>query len=203
MSTAERRLSRKGEQFSLQIIEATLRCLGRDGYAATSLQRVADEAGLAKRMVVYYYGSREELFAQVVAHAGDRLLDQAAAAAAGSQSPEDTVALWFTRLWTSATSDRGLIIAWYGLVTESVTNPDLRGATSAIIDRVRGVLSSVVDDALERGYVLHGSRESLETFMLAGLQGLLLDFLQHGDDPRVQAAARDLPATLGHLYSRP
>ncbi len=43
------------------MLEAAIRCLGEDGYAATSLQRVADAAGVQKRMVLYYFESREHL----------------------------------------------------------------------------------------------------------------------------------------------
>ena len=40
------------------VLEAAVRCLGERGYAGTSLQRVAEAAGVQKRMVLYYFGSR-------------------------------------------------------------------------------------------------------------------------------------------------
>lgn len=203
MPADDRQLSRKGERYMNEIIEATLRCLARDGYAATSIQRVADEAGLAKRMVIYYVGSREGLIEQVIAHVGDRILSQAESAAAASHDPEGTIAVWFDHLWNSLVSDPALLIAWYGLVTESVTSPHLRRTTATIIDRTRDVLAGVVDEALARGYVLKGHRESLETFMIATIQGMVLDLLQHGDTPRLRRAVQDLPLAIEHLYARP
>jgi AcrR family transcriptional regulator len=68
-------LTRKGSLRVREILDATVRCLARDGYAATSIQRVADEAHLHKRVVLYYCGSRVGLFDAVVRDLGDRLFD--------------------------------------------------------------------------------------------------------------------------------
>ena len=50
-----------------RIIDAALRCLARDGYAAASLQRVADEAGLGKRAVAEKVEQEEQLARLVAA----------------------------------------------------------------------------------------------------------------------------------------
>ena len=42
--TGARATTPKGERAAESIVEAAIRCLGRDGYAATSVQRIADLA---------------------------------------------------------------------------------------------------------------------------------------------------------------
>lgn len=66
----------KGVQQSEIIVAAAVRCLARDGYSASSIARIADEAGVQKRMVLYYFKSREQLFDVVIRRIGDRLIGQ-------------------------------------------------------------------------------------------------------------------------------
>jgi AcrR family transcriptional regulator len=66
--------SRKGARQAQTIIEAAYRCLARDGYARTSMQRIAEEAGVQKRMLHYYFETRQKLFEQIAAYVGDRML---------------------------------------------------------------------------------------------------------------------------------
>lgn len=191
---AEGPLSRKGERHSQRIVDATLRCLARDGYAATSLQRVADEAGLGKRAVIYYFGTREGLFDHVVRQLGDRLLEQLEDAVAGFEEPADIISRGFAELWAAITSDRALLIAWFGLVGESITNPALQGAATYITDRIRLLVASLIDDALARGRVLHIERASLEVQILASVRGLILEYLERGDTPGLRQAIADVQA---------
>jgi len=196
------RLSTKGQRHSQQIIDGAVRCLARDGYAATSIQRVADEAGLGKRTVLYYYGTREELFASVARHLGQRLQRQFAEAIEGLEDPADIIAHGFARIWNAVTTDRGLQVAWLGLLTESITNPPLRATTAEIARSYRAMFSTLIDDSLARGRVLTIRRESLEVIALAGLQGLILEYLENGESTELTAAIDDFQSWLA-AASRP
>ena len=46
---------------------------GRQGFQATSMDRIAEEAGVSKPMLYSYFGSKEGLFTAVAEAAGDRL----------------------------------------------------------------------------------------------------------------------------------
>ncbi|KAA1423127.1 TetR/AcrR family transcriptional regulator [Mumia zhuanghuii] len=49
-----------------RILDAAARVLGSKGYAGTRLQDVAAEAGLQAPAIYYYFGSRDELIAEVM-----------------------------------------------------------------------------------------------------------------------------------------
>jgi AcrR family transcriptional regulator len=195
--------SRKGERRAEQILDAALRCLGRDGYSATSLQRVADEAGVSKRNVIYYYESRERLFDDVIRHVGGRLLEQVAAAVAGLEEPADIIARGFDRLWGGLTTDRPLLVAWLGLRTEAITNPALGETAAWMGDRFRELLNGLIDDALARGRMLLVNRASLEVLIIAGVQGLVLEFLERGETRELRAAIDDFQQILGVVSQPP
>jgi TetR/AcrR family fatty acid metabolism transcriptional regulator len=49
-----------------QIIECAIETLATLGYAQASLDHIAKRAGISKGVIVYYFSSKEELFAQVI-----------------------------------------------------------------------------------------------------------------------------------------
>jgi AcrR family transcriptional regulator len=56
-----------------KIVEAAVRTLGRDGYAATTVKDIAAEAGIAPGLVHYYFKTKDELVLAAVAHACGQL----------------------------------------------------------------------------------------------------------------------------------
>lgn len=186
----------KGARQEQAILEATLRCLGRDGYSATSLQRIADEAGVGKRMVLYYFRDREELLERAVMILGDRLLSQVAEAVAGLEEPADIVAAGFDRVWSAITGDRALLSAYFGLVAESVTNPELQAATRHVNEGFRALIAQLVAEGRGRGRRLRMEQESLTVLIVAGIHGLTLEYLQRGETPALSRAIEDFQRWL-------
>jgi AcrR family transcriptional regulator len=57
-----------------QILDAAARVFGERGYAGTTTDQVAQAAGISQPYVVRMFGSKEKLFAEVLARAKERLL---------------------------------------------------------------------------------------------------------------------------------
>lgn len=55
-----------------QIIASTIEVLAREGYAAATLARIAEHAGISKGVVSYHFGSRDDLMEAVVVDAYTR-----------------------------------------------------------------------------------------------------------------------------------
>ena len=49
-----------------QILDALERCLARDGLVGTTLEAVAEEAGVRRPVIRHYFGNRDELVAAVM-----------------------------------------------------------------------------------------------------------------------------------------
>lgn len=186
----------KRERQEQAILEATLRCLGRDGYAATSLHRIAEEAGTHKRMVLYYFRDREQLLERTVVMLGDRLLSEVADAVRGLEEPADVVAAGFDGFWSAITGDRGLLVAYLGLMAESVTDPKLQAATGHINEGFRAIIGKLIADAQRRGRGLLMDRESLIVLIIAGIHGLTLEYVQRGESPALTRAIADFQIWL-------
>jgi AcrR family transcriptional regulator len=186
----------KGARQAEEILEAALRCLGRDGYAATSLSRVADEAGVSKRMVLYYFDSREELFVQLARTTGQRLIAQLRLALAGIQDPSEAMHTGFRLLWDAITADRGLLIALFGITIESVTDERLAVATSEFKDNLRALLRAQLDLARAHGRAVTIDDDVLVTVMISGFLGLAFEWLESGDTPALQTTIAGYEQTV-------
>ncbi len=196
-------LTDKGTQRTSEILEAAVRCLSTDGFAATSLQRVADEAGVSKRVVLYYFGSRAGLFDHVVRHVGDRLVRQLEASIRDLEEPGDLIDRGFRTLWAAVATDRALLVAWLGLQAEALTNPEFREPAGYISARLRAFLRTVIDGILARGLRLRLDPVTLEVLVLATVQGLVLRYAEAGDSPELQAAISTAERYLADASFRP
>lgn len=176
----------KGARQQQEILDAALRCLGRDGYAATSLARVADEAGVSKRMILYYFDSREELFVQLTRSIGERLVAQLREAIGGLEDPGEVTEAGFGIMWQAITADRALLIALFGVTIEAVTDSALAEAAGELRESIRELLRKQLETARARGRRIVIDDDVAVTMMTAGFYGLAAEWLQSGDTPELR-----------------
>ncbi len=77
-----------GEKRRRSIVEEAIRCFGRDGYKATSLETVAKAVGVRKQTLLYYFPTKEALLEACLAAAGVTVGDAINAALEGRDSAE-------------------------------------------------------------------------------------------------------------------
>lgn len=179
-------LTRKGARRAEEILEATVRCLARDGYAATSLQRVAEEAGVPKRAIPYYFTSRDGLLTHAAEHLIARLVDQILQAVAALADADSIIDLGFEAFWTGLTRDRALLVAWLGLQTEAITNPSLAPAVATATDQLRQMLDDLIAGHRARGGDLAHPAQTIQITTLAWVQGLALEWASNGTTPALE-----------------
>lgn len=186
----------KGARQAEEILTAALRSLATHGYAATSLQRIAEEAGTHKRMVLYYWGSRDRLLQEVIRRVGDRLLGQVTKAVQGLETPAEVATVGFDRLWAGISDDLELYAVYFALLAESATNPALKEAITYVNGGYRELIGGLLADARERGAAPPFSADSLAILIVAGVQGLTLHYLELGETPALRRARRDFKRWL-------
>lgn len=179
------------------IVEATLRALRTHGYSGTSLQRIAEEAGTSKRMVLHYFETREQLFDEVVSSVCTRVFEQVEQAVAAQADPAVALSDALDRLWDGISGDPGLHAVFFGLLAESVTDPSLRRRVSAVRDDYRDLIARLV--AASHPEVPQERLDSIATLVLATIAGLTIDFLERGDNPALRRAFGDFKRRLVEL----
>jgi AcrR family transcriptional regulator len=162
--------------------------LARDGYSASSIARIADEAGVQKRMVLYYFKSREQLFDVVIRRIGDRLIGQVEARLDDLEASADVAVTGLDQLWEAVTHDRALLTAYFGLVAESVTDPQLQRSMDDAGEGFRRLIRRLVGALQGGGSRVAIDEQVLTVAMVAAMQGFTLEYLQHGDTPALRSA---------------
>jgi TetR/AcrR family transcriptional regulator, mexJK operon transcriptional repressor len=131
------------------IVQAALRLFLRDGFARTSVDAIAEEAGVSKRTIYNHYGDKENLFLSVVGDTFDSMIAAFVDLMTKylTDMPEDAVEegiISFAReaaLLAARSPDRSGLIRL--MMTEALHFPQLqalqmrpRGITAAIAERL-------------------------------------------------------------------
>jgi DNA-binding transcriptional regulator YbjK len=171
-----------------QILDATLRVIGRSGREAVTHRAVAEEAGVPLGSTTYYFDSRDDLLGQALEHVARQ--EAARHVELGhelrkAKTPRGLADMLLDQL-VFEIEDRDAYIAEYELWLEAGRRPDLREAATAWCDAVQ--LS--VAGAMEKlGSTDPAADASL---VVATIDGLGERVLAREDDP-AQAAAEFRP----------
>lgn len=105
--------------------------------------------------------------------------------------------------WAAVTTDRTLLVAWFGLHAEAVTDPTLAATAICLVDRFRALVARLIDDLLARGRRLAvdrrfagGARPGVHAGPGPGLR-------ERGETPDLLAAIRDSQAWLASVTVPP
>ena len=173
-----------GSARQAELLELAYRYTIEHGWTELSLRPLAKAIGSSPRVLLYLFGSKDELIRALLARSrADELalLDQVR----GAGLAEVITEIW---AWLAAEAHRGLLKLWVEAYGRSLTEPDGPWA---------GFAAATVTDwlALLAAAQPAGRRETAEgaaerTLALAVLRGALLDLLATGDPDRPTAAVR-------------
>jgi AcrR family transcriptional regulator len=78
-----------------QLLEVALEVFGEHGFHPTSMNDVADAAGVTKPVLYQHFRSKRDLYREVLTDVGAHLLDEITKATTAAQSPHEQVELGF------------------------------------------------------------------------------------------------------------
>jgi AcrR family transcriptional regulator len=179
-----------------RILDATIHLLSTEGFAAISLNRIADLSGESKPSIHYYFGSKAGLVATVA----DALIHD--------YDAETLIKL--DSLPVGARRIRALVRAQEQLARDTHTNQPLleilpgaardealRRRLGEVYDAWRGLHVQAIAGAQD--FPVEADVEALGTLSLAISDGLSIQYLVAGDDARLREAARLWERALGWL----
>ena len=161
------------------LLDATISCLVKDGYANTTTARVAERAGVSRGAHLHHFQTRAALVAAAVAHLAQRRKDELLAAAEALPEGPERVGEGLDLLWGTYANPlfQGALDLW----ANARTDPELR---ERLVD-VERVLDRQTVGIAERLFPDTAARpdfEHLVEMAVATIRGLaLLDTLHPGD----------------------
>lgn len=160
--------------------------LEREGYAGLTTAKVAARSGENKALISYHYGSKQGLLAEAARQMRSEITDEVLAGIEGVENAEDLARGLVDALWGIADRDPGLARVYFDLEAQPGSDPEVRQILDDMKDGYLEVIREVLDG-------LPGERdvEAAAIWLMAMLEGLTLERLDHGDTP-VMARAREL-----------
>jgi len=140
-----------------QMLEVAERVFAQRGYHATSVEVIAEAAGITKPMVYAYFGSKEGLFLACMEQARRRLFETIAAAAPADAPPEEQMWGGILAFFTFVAEQRD---SWTVLFGEAPTHG---GPFAEEAVRLRQVIARLVGQLLGEAAAAEGvEAEALE-----------------------------------------
>src|SRR3954451_5999948 len=174
-TSSERRLD---SDKAKRIVRAMRTSVGRRGAAASTFDHVAQEAGVSRGLLHYYFGTKERLLVEVVRHDSDvrmRRLEESLAAAA---SVDAIVQALVTQLKDFVEEDPASQALIYELFSVSRRNDEVREELAELYRRVRGQVAEVLLAKEREGVVkLRGNADSVASLLFALGDGLELQLV--------------------------
>ena len=168
-----------------QLLDALIDAFARNGIGGRSLREVADAVGTSHRMLIYHFGSRDELLLAIVEEVERR---QTAMLADLPDDPADAfAAMWADLRRPELRPFERLFFECYARAAQGEA-PFTR-LLPAAVDGWLAAVDERTGGTADTGAVRLG---------LAVTRGLLLDLVATGDDEGVDAAAECFAALLRH-----
>jgi AcrR family transcriptional regulator len=128
-----------------QILAATIELIREKGLWTVRISDVAKRAGLSPTSVVYYYGTKDQLFAEAISGADDAFYGTVLEELAALEPACDRMG------WLIARSSRTDWLLWIDLWVYTRHHPDITTAQRRFQQRWRQTIEDVIDHGNERG----------------------------------------------------
>jgi AcrR family transcriptional regulator len=176
---AERRLD---SDKARRIVQAMRTSVGRRGAAGATFDHVAQEAGVSRGLLHYYFGTKERLLVEVVRHDSDVRLRRLEQSLAEADSVDAIVEALVTQLKDYVGEDPASHALIYELLSVSRRNEEVREELAQLYRRVRGQVAEVLRAKERAGVVrLRGDADSVASLLFALGDGLELQLVSDPD----------------------
>lgn len=174
------RAGRLGRQTRTRLFEAAITLIAERDFAGTTVEAIAERAGVAKGTLFYNFGSKGELFAQLLEHGVDGLAARLRAASAGCTGLDALSAM--VREQLAAMSEQP---AFSKLLLSEIwrTERTWTGLLGRLRGRIVGSYAEVIDAGVRDGQMPAGIDVDLTAAAVFGLVAVVaLDWVTFTPD---------------------
>lgn len=162
------------------ILNAARKCLGEQGYSATTISEIATEAGVSRGLLHYYFESKEELLAQVVRASSEGTLELVEQMFAQSETVDGLAAGLTQALRAIVETDPTYLNLGVECWTVARQSPLVARELEDLFREFRDAFRKGLAHAVARGVIAPAiPLDGLAALLLAMTDGLTAQFLIH------------------------
>ena len=161
-----------------RIVDAMRASVGRRGAAASTFDHVAQEAGVSRGLLHYYFGTKERLLAEVVRRDSEIRLGILEERLTAAHSIDDIVDALVSQLKDFVREQPGSQAVIYEMLSASRRNGEIRGELAELYRKVRARVGELLRAKEADGVVrLRGDAEAVASILFALGDGLELQLV--------------------------
>jgi AcrR family transcriptional regulator len=165
------------------VLRSAYRVITRQGSHRLSLQDVADEAGVSKGMVLYYFKTKENLFLTTMRYALERtdVRIRERVAAVDADDPRKVVAALIDAIFIDAERNRSFYLLYIDLVEHAARVPSFGQLSTLASEIINRHFEEVIRAGVARGGFAVQDPVAAAAAMRALIEGTFLTWMQRDD----------------------
>jgi AcrR family transcriptional regulator len=163
------------------LLRSAYRVITRQGSHRLSLQDVADEAGVSKGMVLYYFKSKENLFLTTMRYALERTEARIRERIAGVDDPHQVIAALIDAIFIGPAQNRDFYLLYLDLIEHAARVPSFSRLSGMAFEIINGLYEEVIRDGVAKGGFAVQDPAAAAAAMRALIEGTFLSWLQQAD----------------------
>jgi AcrR family transcriptional regulator len=180
--TADRAERRLDSDKAKRIVAAMRESVARRGAAGSTFDHVAQEAGVSRGLLHYYFGSKERLLVEVVRHDADLRAQALEERLRDARSLDAIVQALVWGLEQFVAEDAGSHAVIHELLSAARRNDEIREELAALYRRVRSEVAEILVEKQREGIVrLRADGEAVVSIFLALADGLEVQLTSDAD----------------------
>ena len=173
-----------------EIVQAARRVIGELGFADASMERIAQEAGVAKGTIYLYFRNKEELLAQVADFGFALMMERARAGASRARGAEGKLEALLCAALEHSTENQAIFRALQEHRQLAPDNPPLLAAKlERNLERLVSFVAGVIDRGTKSGELRACNSRRAARFLVESMRGAILERLREPKRSSVQADA--------------
>jgi AcrR family transcriptional regulator len=183
-----------------RIVEAALAILKEEGYAGLTTAKVAARSGQNKALISYHFGSKAGLVAEVARNVSSAITEELLQ---GIGRPRDVRGLArgvVDGVAAVNARDEGLARLYFDLSAHAIVEPEVR----SIIAEMKAGYRATLREQLARvtdGPMSSQEADAAAVFMVACLEGLMLEQIERGETPALRRARQMFVASVAAVIA--
>ncbi|MGD2100905.1 MAG: TetR/AcrR family transcriptional regulator [Acidimicrobiia bacterium] len=176
--------SRATDQFSsreIEILRATYRTMARSGSHRMSLREIADDAGVSKPLLLYHFGSKDNLLMAVMKWVLERTEKRIRQGVEKASHASEQMAALVDAVFVAPDANRDFYLFYLDLVEHAVRDPRFESLSAMLDSIINGLYAEVVAAGIEEGVFDVGDPIVAARDMRAIIEGTFLQWMQTDD----------------------
>lgn len=187
----------------IHLLRGTYRVMAERGVKGLSLQHVADEAGVSKGILLYYFGSKENLILTSMRWVLGRVAGRIRTAALHATSAEEKVAAMIDAIFIDPRANRDFYLVFNDLLSSAARLHKFDELSAAFRNIVNAAYEQIIDQGIQQGTFHVTNALEAASVVRAMIDGLFLQWLQEAEWETLHSQLREVckRAVLGYLRS--